>query len=43
LDTRIRETSDEGQPIVATDPGNEHSETYRAIAAKVWDKIAAQI
>lgn len=42
LDTRIRETSDEGQPIVATDPGNEHSVTYKAIAAKVWDKITAQ-
>jgi len=42
LDTRIRETSDEGQPIVASDPGNEHSETYKAIAVKVWDKIRAQ-
>jgi len=42
LDTKIRETSDEGKPIVATDPGNEHAQEYKAIATKVWDKIAAQ-
>ena len=43
LDIRIRETSDEGNPIVAIDPENEHSKTYKAIAAKIWDKIAAEV
>ena len=30
-------------PIVAIDPENEHSKTYKAIAAKIWDKIAAEV
>jgi ATP-binding protein involved in chromosome partitioning len=37
---QIRETSDAGQPIVATDPDSEHAKPYFAIAAKVWDAIA---
>jgi ATP-binding protein involved in chromosome partitioning len=41
LDTHIRETSDLGQPLVATEPDSEHAQTYKAIAAKVWEKIAA--
>jgi ATP-binding protein involved in chromosome partitioning len=31
----IRETSDAGRPVVATDPDGPHAQAYRAIAAKV--------
>ena len=40
LDLKIRETSDEGRPIVAADPGSPYAETFRAIAARIWQKIA---
>jgi ATP-binding protein involved in chromosome partitioning len=40
LDVAIRETSDEGRPIVATDPGSPYAETFRAIAARIWEKLA---
>ena len=39
LDTVIRQTSDDGHPIVAADPDGEHARSYLAIAAKVWEKI----
>ncbi|MBT3992056.1 MAG: iron-sulfur cluster carrier protein ApbC [Rhodospirillaceae bacterium] len=39
LDIVIRETSDDGQPIVASDPSSEHTAAYLNIAAKVWSKI----
>ena len=39
LDVAIRETSDEGRPIVVADPGAEHAKTYRMIADKVWEKV----
>lgn len=39
LDIEIRETSDGGQPIVASKPDSSHAEAYRAIASKVWDKV----
>jgi ATP-binding protein involved in chromosome partitioning len=39
LDIVIRETSDGGQPIVASDPNSEHARGYLAIAAKVWEKV----
>ena len=32
----IRETSDAGRPIVATDPDSPHAAAYRAIAESVW-------
>jgi len=35
LDIRIRETSDGGAPVVASDPASHHAEVYRAIAAEV--------
>lgn len=41
LDVAIRETSDGGQPIVASAPGSEHAAAYLAIAAKVWDTVQA--
>jgi ATP-binding protein involved in chromosome partitioning len=39
LDVAIRETSDAGTPIVASDPESPHAQAYLAIAAKVWQKI----
>ena len=39
LDIVIRETSDEGQPIVVSDPTSVHSTTYLNIASKIWAKI----
>jgi ATP-binding protein involved in chromosome partitioning len=35
LDMAIRETSDDGTPIVAAEPGGAHAESYRAIARSV--------
>ncbi|MBJ7416808.1 MAG: iron-sulfur cluster carrier protein ApbC [Niveispirillum sp.] len=40
LDIAIRETSDGGDPIVVSQPDSEHAKVYRAIAARVWDKIS---
>jgi len=39
LDMTIRETSDDGRPIVATDPQGVYAQTYGAIAEKVWQAI----
>lgn len=39
LDIEIRETSDGGQPIVASKPDSKHAEAYKAIATKVWEKV----
>jgi ATP-binding protein involved in chromosome partitioning len=41
LDMAIRETSDGGRPIVIAQPDSPHAKTYQAIAARVWDKVAA--
>ncbi len=38
LDMVIRETSDEGRPIVVSDPSSPHARVYREIADKVWEK-----
>ena len=35
----IRETSDEGRPVVATAPDGPHSQAYLAIARKVWASL----
>jgi ATP-binding protein involved in chromosome partitioning len=40
LDMAIRETSDGGTPIVVSQPQSKHSATYRAIAERVWQKVA---
>ena len=42
LDIAIRETSDGGNPIVIAAPQSPHAATYRAIASRVWDMLAAQ-
>ena len=38
LDIEIRVTSDEGRPIVVSNPDSPHSRIYREIADKVWEK-----
>jgi ATP-binding protein involved in chromosome partitioning len=42
LEMRIRETSDEGAPVVATEPEGPHARIYRDIAAKVWARLEAE-
>lgn len=39
LTIAIRETSDEGRPVVATDPSSPGAEAYRAIAAAAWAEL----
>jgi ATP-binding protein involved in chromosome partitioning len=39
LHMAIRETSDSGRPVVATDPEGPHAKAYRAIAVKVRDQL----
>jgi ATP-binding protein involved in chromosome partitioning len=41
LDMEIRATSDEGQPIVATQPDSAHSKVYCEIARRVWAECEA--
>jgi ATP-binding protein involved in chromosome partitioning len=41
LEMVIRETSDSGKPVVATDPDGPHAAVYRAIATKVWENAQA--
>jgi ATP-binding protein involved in chromosome partitioning len=43
LDMAIRETSDSGQPITVSRPDSEHAETYRKIAARVWEKVSKEL
>jgi ATP-binding protein involved in chromosome partitioning len=39
LTIAIRETSDEGRPVVATDPSSPAAEAYREIAAAAWTEL----
>jgi ATP-binding protein involved in chromosome partitioning len=39
LDMNIRATSDDGRPVVATDPESHHAKIYKDIAAKVWASL----
>jgi ATP-binding protein involved in chromosome partitioning len=39
LDMEIRVRSDEGRPIVATDPDGPHARTFRDIAANTWNAL----
>ena len=41
LDMRIRETSDDGRPIVATEPDGVHAMRYIDIARDVWTAVAS--
>jgi ATP-binding protein involved in chromosome partitioning len=40
LDIAIRETSDEGRPIVVSQPDTEHAKLFRAMAAQVWTTLS---
>ena len=40
LEMSIRQTSDTGDPIVATDPENQHSKIYIKIAELIWESLA---
>jgi ATP-binding protein involved in chromosome partitioning len=40
LDIAIRETSDEGRPIVISQPETEHAKLFRAIAERLWTKLS---
>jgi ATP-binding protein involved in chromosome partitioning len=40
LDTEIRETSDSGEPIVATKPESKHAKAYIEIAKIISAKVA---
>ena len=42
LDFTIRQTSDSGEPIVASDPENKHTKTYLKIAQKIWGNLTNQ-
>ena len=39
LTLKIRETSDEGRPVVATEPDSPAAEAYRAIARNAWAEL----
>ncbi|MBX6367852.1 MAG: iron-sulfur cluster carrier protein ApbC [Rhodospirillales bacterium] len=39
LDIVIRETSDEGRPVVVSRPESAHAEVYRRMAQRIWEKI----
>ena len=42
LHMAIRETSDAGRPVVATEPDGPHAKVYREIAARVRDQLGAK-
>jgi len=42
LDIAIRETSDEGRPITATNPASPYAEIFRRVAARVWEKVTGE-
>ena len=42
LTISVRETSDEGKPIVATDPDSEIAKAYREIVEQAWDELERQ-
>ncbi len=43
LDISIREASDDGRPIVATDPDSVHARRYVAIARQLWQSITTGV
>ncbi len=42
LDLAIRETSDEGRPITVSQPDSPYAQTFRDIAARVWEKVSGE-
>src|SRR4029077_18323868 len=43
LHMEIREKSDAGQPIVATNPDSPHAQVYRDIAARAWQQLEESV
>jgi ATP-binding protein involved in chromosome partitioning len=43
LDMEIRVRSDEGRPIVATDPDGPHARIFREIASNTWDALQGSL
>jgi ATP-binding protein involved in chromosome partitioning len=41
LDMQIRQTSDEGRPVVAVEPEGVHARHYIAIAREIWTTVAS--
>src|ERR1700716_3621255 len=41
LDSHIRETSDDGRPIVAIEPDSVHAKHYIGIAREIWTAVAS--
>jgi ATP-binding protein involved in chromosome partitioning len=41
LKLAIREMSDAGTPVVLAAPDSHEAATYRAIAARLWEKVSA--
>jgi ATP-binding protein involved in chromosome partitioning len=41
LDILIRETSDEGHPIVVSHPDSEHAQVFRGMAARLAEKLGS--
>ncbi|MCZ6448512.1 MAG: Mrp/NBP35 family ATP-binding protein [Alphaproteobacteria bacterium] len=39
LDIEIRQTSDAGTPVVASNPESDHAARFRAIARAVWERV----
>ena len=42
LTMSVRETSDDGKPLVATEPDSEIAKAYRDIAERAWDELERQ-
>jgi ATP-binding protein involved in chromosome partitioning len=40
LDIAIRETSDEGRPIVVSQPDTEHAKVFRSMAERLWTTLS---
>ena len=43
LDMKIRETSDAGRPIVATEPDGPHAQIYQDMARQVWATLCRRL
>jgi len=41
LDMKLRQRSDEGEPLTATEPDGPHAAIYRHIASQVWAAVSA--
>jgi ATP-binding protein involved in chromosome partitioning len=42
LELRIRETSDDGRPVVATEPESHHARTFIGMASHIWSTLSSR-